>query len=106
MSDEGEGAGKPKKSGWLWPAGMVATGLAGMVLVAIRGCWHRKMSWPVQAQGAAYQVCLSCGAKRLFDEKRFRAYGPYRYDLEELIAWRKSREVGSESSVDVKRPAS
>jgi hypothetical protein len=104
MPDEIEGAGKPRKAGWLWPAGMVATGLAGMVLVAIRGCWHRKMSWPVQARGYCYQVCLSCGAKRLFDEQRFRAYGPFRYDLDELIAWRKAKEV--ESSVDVKRPAS
>ncbi len=27
---------------------------------------------------------------RLFDEKTFRAYGPFRNDLNELIAWEKS----------------
>jgi hypothetical protein len=27
---------------------------------------------------------------RLFDEKSFSAYGPFRYDLDELIAWQKS----------------
>jgi len=37
-------------------------------------------------QGYSYQVCLNCGAMRLFDEKAFRAYGPVRYDLNALIA--------------------
>jgi hypothetical protein len=38
-------------------------------------------------------VCLGCGIKRLFDEKAFQAYGPYRYDLNRLIAWdREQRE--------------
>jgi hypothetical protein len=48
------------------------------------------MSWPVSVHGHSYQVCLSCGAKRLFDEKTFSAYGAYRYDLNELIAPEKS----------------
>ena len=34
----------------------------------------------------SYQVCLGCGIKRLFDEKKFRGYGPYGYDAKELIA--------------------
>ena len=34
----------------------------------------------------SYQVCLGCGIKRLFDEKKFRGYGPYGYDVKELIA--------------------
>ncbi len=105
MSDEID-SGQPKKPGRWWPVGVAATGLAGLVLVAIRGCWHRKMSWPVRVQGYAYQVCLGCGAKRLFDEDHFRAYGPYRYDLNELIAWRQSIEREREESLDVKRPAS
>ena len=29
---------------------------------------------------------LGGGIKRLFDEKKFRGYGPYGYDLKELIA--------------------
>src|SRR5579884_2207746 len=69
-----------KKRGWLWPWGILATGLAGAGVVILRGCWHRKLSWPVRAQGHSYQVCLGCGIKRLFDEGAFRAYGPYSYD--------------------------
>ena len=45
------------------------------------------MSWPVRASGHSYQVCLGCGAKRLFDEDAFRSYGPYSYELQKLIAW-------------------
>lgn len=78
---------KQENSRWLWFWGMLATGLAGAGVVVLRGCWHRKMSWPVRAQGHSYQVCLGCGIKRLFDEIAFRAYGPYSYDLNHLIAW-------------------
>lgn len=49
------------------------------------------MSWPVRAQDHSYQVCLGCGIKRLFDEKAFRSYGPYSYDLTRLIEWAESR---------------
>ena len=49
------------------------------------------MSWPVRAQNRPYQVCLGCGIKRLFDEEVFRAYGPYSYDLNRLIAWDQAR---------------
>src|SRR5580704_17533892 len=81
--------GKPgrfKKYNW-WRRGVVATSSAGAAVAAFRGCCHKKMSWPLGVQGYSYQVCLSCGAKRLFDEKTFRAYGPFRYDLNELTAW-------------------
>ena len=44
------------------------------------------MSWPVRFQDHSYQVCLGCGIKRLFDEQAFRAYGPYSYDLNRLVA--------------------
>jgi hypothetical protein len=57
-------------------------------------------------QGYSYQVCLSCGAKRLFDEKTFSAYGPFRYDLDALITWEKSRKPKSHPVADVRRPAS
>ena len=81
---------KPK-SRWSWFAGLVATGLAGAAVILLRGCWHRKMSWPVRAQDYTYQVCLGCGIKRLFDEQTFRAYGPYSYDLNRLILWSRSQ---------------
>ena len=96
---------KLKKSSWWWP-GVVATSLAGAALVAFRGCWHRRMSWPIGAQGYSYQVCLSCGAKRLFDENTFRAYGPFRYTLNELIAWESSKKMKSHPEADVERSAS
>jgi len=92
-----------RKSRWLWPIGITATGLTGVAVVLLRGCWHRKMSWPVRSQGYAYQVCLSCGIKRLFDENAFRSYGPYRYDLNRLIAWERSRTQPIPSE---ERPAS
>jgi hypothetical protein len=74
------------KSRWLWSLSLVATSLAGAAVYLFRGCWHNKMSWPVRSQGYSYQVCTNCGIKRLFDEKEFRSYGPYSYDLERLIA--------------------
>jgi hypothetical protein len=77
---------KPK-SRWSWALGLLATGVAGIGVVLVRGCWHGKMSWPVRAQDHTYQVCLGCGIKRLFDEQEFRAYGPYSYDFNRLIAW-------------------
>jgi hypothetical protein len=96
-----------KKSRWAWPLGL-ATGVAGAAVVLLRGCWHGKMSWPVRAQGYAYQVCLGCGIKRLFDEKNFQAYGPYRYDLNRLIAWDHAQREKAEPVIppSEERPAS
>jgi hypothetical protein len=85
---------KLKKSSWCWP-GVVATSLAGAAVMAFRGCWHSKMSWPIGVEGYSYQVCLVCGAKRLFDEKTFSAYGPFRYELNELIARKESMKSRS-----------
>jgi hypothetical protein len=96
---------KLKKSNWWWP-GVVATSLAGVAAVAFRGCWHAKMSWPIGVQGYSYQVCLSCGAKRLFDEKTFSAYGPFRYDLNELIAREEPTKSKSLPLADAQRPLS
>ena len=64
------------------------------------------MSWPVRAQGFAYQVCLSCGVKRLFDEQNFRPYGPFRYELNDLIAWQQSRTAQMPAPPKEQRPAS
>jgi hypothetical protein len=102
---EQEKPAKLKKSNWWWLA-VAASALAGAAVVALRGCWHGKMSWPIGTQGYSYQVCLNCGAMRLFDEKIFRAYGPYRYDLDELIAWQKSTKPKSRPVADARRPAS
>ena len=55
------------------------------------------MSWPIRIQEHSYQVCLGCGIKRLFDEKGFRAYGPYSYDLNRLVSW----ELARKKAVDV-----
>lgn len=85
-----------RRSRWLWPMGLFATGLAGAAVV-FRGCWHSKMSWPVRAQGCAYQVCTACGIKRLFDENAFRGYGPYSYDLQRLLAWDEAKRAKSKS---------
>jgi len=95
-----------KKSRWKFPLGLMATGVAGAAVLVLRGCWHRKMSWPVRYQQHSYQVCLGCGIKRLFDEKLFRAYGPYSYDLNRLISWDlKNREKVREQETPQQRPA-
>ena len=87
----GKNAKKSREHRWLWPLGVAATSVAGVALLAMRGCWHRRMSWPVRMQDHSYQVCLGCGVKRLFDEKKFCSYGPFRYDLNELIAWERAQ---------------
>lgn len=97
---------KKKKSRWLWPLGVTATGLTGAAVVLLRGCWHSKMSWPVRADGYSYQVCVGCGIKRLFDEKAFRAYGPYRYDINGLIAWDRAHQDRDVGYPQEHRPAS
>jgi hypothetical protein len=81
-----------KKSGLWWGLGLVATGVAGAGVFLFRGCWHSKMSWPIRAQQHSYQVCVNCGIKRLFDERAFRGYGPYSYELDRLIAWADAHE--------------
>jgi hypothetical protein len=94
-----------KKSRWKVPLGLMATGVAGAAVLVLRGCWHRKMSWPVRYQEHTYQVCLGCGIKRLFDEKSFRAYGPYSYDLNRLIAQDAASRVKRAQEEPQQRPA-
>lgn len=94
VSEQGD-----KKSLWLWSLSLVATSLAGAVVFLFRGCWHTKMSWPVRARGHSYQVCTNCGIKRLFDEKDFRSYGPYSYDLDRLISWEEARRQKARQDV-------
>jgi hypothetical protein len=97
-----------KKSRWIWPLSLVATSVAGAAVVVLRGCWHSKMSWPVRSHGTSYQVCLNCGIKRLFDEKNFRSYGPYSYDLDRLIVWERAKHLktGEGEATPAERSAS
>jgi hypothetical protein len=74
------------KKGRPWPLGLLAAGAGGAAMFLLRGCWHAKMGWPIREGDHSYQVYLNCGIKRLFDQKDFRGYGPYGYDVEELIA--------------------
>jgi hypothetical protein len=85
---------------------MVATGLGAAGVVILRGCWHRKMSWPVRFEDDSYQDCLGCGIKRLFDEQAFRAYGPYSYDLNRLVARDRARSAEFAAEPSVHRTAS
>jgi hypothetical protein len=101
---EQKNAKKKKAPAWIWPLGILGTGVAGAALVVLRGCWHRKMSWPIRIQGYSYQVCLGCGIKRLFDETTFRGYGAYSYDLDKLIA--RERALRMKASRDTARSAS
>lgn len=105
--DQDPNSKKTKRSRWLWPMGLLATGMAGAAVV-LRGCWHSKMSWPVRSQGVAYQVCTGCGIKRLFDEDVFRGYGPYSYDVQRLLAYDQARRLKNQpqASPDEHRTAS
>jgi hypothetical protein len=58
----------------------------------------------VRFQEHSYQVCLGCGIKRLFDEKTFRAYGPYSYELNRLTAWDAERRAKIAAEAE-QRPA-
>ena len=45
----------------------------------IFGCRHREMSRPFSRHGESYRVCISCGARRRFDEKTWNSSGRYYY---------------------------
>lgn len=96
--------GGKKHRRWLWPLGALATGVTGAAFVVLRGCWHRRMGWPIRAKEHSYQVCLGCGVKRLFDEQTFRSYGPYSYDLNRLLAWQRASARKSEKAAKEAEP--
>ncbi len=76
---------------WIWPVGLAAAGLGAAATFLLRGCWHNNMGWPMRYGEHSYQTCNDCGIMRLFDEKRFRPFGPYGYDLDKLIEGHKER---------------
>jgi hypothetical protein len=83
-----------KLGGWIWPLGLATAGLATVTAVSLRGCWHTHLSWPVSHDNHySYRVCTTCGAKRLFDHKTFREFGPYGYDLNKLIARERAQRI-------------
>lgn len=76
---------RKRRSRWKWTFGLLAAGVGGAAVFLMRGCWHTKMSWPVREGEHSYQVCLGCGIKRLFNEETFHGFGPYGYDVKELL---------------------
>lgn len=89
---------------WLFPFGLAAAGMGAAAAVLLRGCWHRNMSWPVRHGEHAYQTCNDCGIVRLFDEKTFRPYGPYGYDVDRLIAIHEQRRLERMKKAGLKEP--
>ncbi len=80
---------------WFWSLGFAVAGVGAAAAFLLRGCWHAHVSWPIRYDADySYRVCTDCGAVRLFDEKTFREYGPYHYDLDELIAREKAARSG------------
>jgi hypothetical protein len=83
------------------PLGLFVFWVGRVAAFLLRGCWHTDLGWPVREGDHSYQVCLRCGIKRLFDENAFHGYGPYGYDVNELIA----RERADRSDFDSDRKA-
>jgi len=79
---------------WIWPVGLAMAGIGSAAAFFLRGCWHAHMTWPARYdEEFSYQVCPNCGIKRLFDENSFHAYGPYGYDVKELIARERAARI-------------
>jgi len=84
---ENVSAPRPRRTHWVWPLGVALAGVGSAAAYLLRGCWHTHMSWPTSVDDEfSCQVCTACGIKRLYDVKSFHAYGPYGYDVHELIA--------------------
>lgn len=43
------------------------------------GCWHKELTRPFTNRNESYRACLHCGARKKFDTKNFRSYGPFYY---------------------------
>jgi hypothetical protein len=74
-------------------------------------CRHKTLGLPIQdrVSSCSYQVCLECGKKRLFDEKKFLAYGGFGNDLAGLLArsaTKRNPALSNESSLPVQTTGS
>jgi hypothetical protein len=56
-------------------------GAIGRWVTRLFGCWHREMSRPFSSQGQTYRTCLSCGARRQFNLRRWEMQGDFYYRL-------------------------
>ncbi|MEZ5308303.1 MAG: hypothetical protein R2684_14250 [Pyrinomonadaceae bacterium] len=43
------------------------------------GCWHKNLSRPFTNRSASYRACLECGARKKFDTRTLKTFGPYYY---------------------------
>ncbi len=49
------------------------------VMGKVFGCWHKRLSRPFTNRNASYRACLNCGARKKFDTKTLKTYGPFYY---------------------------
>jgi hypothetical protein len=49
------------------------------LMAKVFGCWHKKgLSRPfTETNQKGYRVCLECGARRSFDPRTLKTFGPY-----------------------------
>jgi hypothetical protein len=45
------------------------------------GCRHKEMSRPFSSEGQTYRACLTCGARRDFNQDRWEMRGDYYFSL-------------------------
>ena len=43
------------------------------------GCWHKQLSRPFTRNEISYRACLDCGARKRFDAKTLKTFGPFYY---------------------------
>ena len=43
------------------------------------GCWHSELSRPFTSVNESYRVCLDCGARKQFDTRTLKTFGPFYY---------------------------
>lgn len=48
-------------------------------VVGIFGCGHKELSRPFSRHGESYRVCITCGARRKFDQQTWNSRGPFYY---------------------------
>lgn len=46
---------------------------------SVFGCWHKHLSRPFMDKNKSYRACLQCGARKAFDAKNLKTFGPFYY---------------------------